>query len=483
MMVHIHYVDDVYIRIECDDGISQELSDYFSFMVPNAKFMPSFRNKMWDGKIRLFNYRSKLLYSGLRLEVQNFCKSRNYDYNEDAVFSADSFSVSEAKEYISSLSLSMEPRDYQIEVFTKGIRDRRRLFLSPTASGKSFIMYLLTRYLNRKTLIIVPTVSLVSQMKTDFINYDSTGEIVNEIHEIYAGKDKTNNKKIFISTWQSLYKLPKQWFKDFDVVLGDECHLFKSDSLTNIMNKLTDCSYKFGFTGTLDGSLTNKMILEGIFGPVEKVTTTATLMKENHIANLNIKCIVLDYDEQTRKLMKNASYQEEIDFIIQKEERNKFIANLAHSLNGNVLILFRYIEKQGDQLFGLINSKNKDRSGIYYVTGSMTGDKRNEIRSIVETQDRAIIAASIQTFGTGINIKNLHYIILATPSKSKITVLQSIGRGLRKSDTKSDAVWFDIADDLSWKSHKNHTLKHYAERVKLYNEENFNYKQYKVSIK
>ena len=478
-MIKVFKFDETYIRIECDDSIAQELSEHFSFMVPNARWMPSFKNKLWDGKIRLFNTRNRRLYAGLRQQVEQFCKSRDYEYEEEPDFAADSFSISEAKDWIKTQDFSLQPRDYQIDAFCKGIRNRRALFLSPTASGKSFIIWLLTAYLRERTLIVVPTTSLVSQMAKDFVEY-SPGT---EVHQIYSGKEKQTDKLITITTWQSIYKMDKKWFNNYKVIIGDEAHLFKANSLTSIMEKTVNVPYKFGFTGTLDGSLTNKMVLEGLFGPVDRVITTTELMERKDVANLRIKCIVLEYPDMDRQTMRGSSYQDEVDYIVTHSGRNKFIANLANSLEGNVLVLFRYIEKQGDVLAGLIKAKAGERSGVYYVTGGVEAETRERVRTLVDSQQRAIIVASFGVFSTGINIKNINYIILASPAKSRITVLQSIGRGLRKSETKSDAVWFDIADDLSWKSYKNHTIKHYAERIKIYNDENFSYKQYKVKIK
>lgn len=479
--VIIKKINEVYIKIETDNSISQELSDYFSFKVPGYKFMPSYKNKLWTGDIKLFNIHKKIIYSGLKEQIKQFCKDREYEYSEDASLNAASFSVHEAKEFISKAELTMVPRDYQIDAFTKGIRDRRRLFLSPTASGKSFIIYLLAQYLNRPTLIIVPRVQLVNQMTADFMDYDNTKTVEADTHKIYEGASKNTDSRIVITTWQSIYKMPKEWFDRFEVIIGDEAHNFKADSLKSIMEKTTDCKYKFGFTGTLDGTLTNKMVLEGLFGPIEKVTTTKELMDRKDVASLEIKAIVLDHPDDVKFSMKKFTYADEIAYLVTNRNRNNFIANLAHSLDGNVLVMFRFIE-QGKILNEMINEKNKDRDGIYYIDGKTDGDIREDVRTIVDKHKRSILVASVGTTSEGINIKNINHIIFATPSKARIKVLQSIGRGLRTSSTKDSMILYDIADDLSWKSRKNHTLLHYAERVKIYNEEKFKYKQYRIGI-
>ena len=475
----IEKVDEVYIKIHTDSGIAQELSDYFTFNVPGAKFMPSYRNRMWDGKIRLFNTLTRTLYSGLSKYVEVFAKERDYDIDYLSDFSADNLSLNEAKEWIENeLKPTLAPRDYQYSAFAHAVRNRRCMLLSPTASGKSFIIYLLTRWYGSKTLIIVPTTSLVHQLSSDFEDYGFQSD--KYVHKIYSGQDKVTDKPVVITTWQSIYKQSKEWFNQFEVVIGDEAHLFKAKSLTSIMSKLTDCKYRYGFTGTLDGTQTHKLVLEGLFGPVKKVTTTADLIEKKQLADFNIKCIVLSYSDETRKMFAKATYQDEMDYITRNQARNKFIKNLALSLEGNTLILFQYVEKHGKELYELVKDAGVQ---AHFVHGGIDGEAREDIRSIVESSDSSIIVASYGTFSTGVNIRNLHNVIFASPSKSRIRNLQSIGRGLRTSDTKSEATLYDIADDLSWKSKRNHTIIHFEERVKIYNEERFPYKIYTVRLK
>jgi superfamily II DNA or RNA helicase len=482
--IKIEKIDETYNKIHCDPSIAYELNDYFTFDVPGAKFMPAYRNKFWDGKIRLFQILTGYLYGGLNRYVEEFCKSRDYGIEYLTDFSADEFSVIEAKEFIGKIKLpeKYQPRDYQLEAFVHAVRERRALMLSPTASGKSFIIYLLVRYYHARTLIIVPTTSLVSQLASDFGDYGFVSDRF--VHRIFAGQDKQTDKPITISTWQSIYKLPKEYFEQFDVVIGDEAHLFKAKSLTGIMSKLSGCRYRFGFTGTLDGTETHKLVLEGLFGPVRKVTTTSELIDQKHLAEFKIKAIVLSYPDEVRQMIsRSADYQAEMDYLVRLEARNKFIRNLALSLEGNTLLLFQYVEKHGKELYAQLKLQVDENRSVYYVSGEVDGEEREEIRKIVETEQNSIIVASYGTFSTGVNIRNLHNVIFSSPSKSKIRNLQSIGRGLRKSDTKDSATLYDIADDMSWKSKKNFTLLHFMERIKIYNEEKFPYKIYNVNLK
>lgn len=481
--------NEVFLKVECDSDIAQELAEYFTFYVPGYKFMPAYRNKMWDGKIRLFNPMTRLIYAGIIKHIELFCQERKYNLEIDDAYSANEFSLHEAKEFIASLNLPVEPRDYQIDAFTYAVRNNRGLMVSPTASGKSLIIYLLTRYYNVKTLIVVPTTTLVHQLASDFKSYgfvtnngrgNSEGE--EGIHKIYSGQDKESSAQITITTWQSIYKQNKEWFKNYEVIVGDEAHLFKAKSLTSIMTKMETVKYRFGFTGTLDGTETHKLVLEGLFGPVRNVITTSELIDQKHVSDLRIKAIVLKYNDDTRKLMKGAKYQDEMDFLVTNAARNRFIKNLTLSLEGNILLLFQYVEKHGKVLNDMLKSSGDPRP-IFFIHGGVEGEERDAIRKVVEQEKSSIIIASYGTFSTGINIPSIRNVIFASPSKSRIRNLQSIGRGLRKSEGKDFATLYDIADDLTWKTTKNHTIQHFVERIKIYNEEKFEYKIYTVELK
>jgi len=459
-----------------------ELNEYFTFYVPGYKFMPAFRNKIWDGKIRLFNLQTKQLYYGLLPYLERFAAEREYEIEYDeSIESADEFSLNDAQEFIDTLGLPFAPRDYQVKAFVHSVRNKRALLLSPTASGKSLIIYMLTRWYNVKTLIIVPTISLVAQLYKDFEDYGFDSN--SNIHQIMSGASKDSDSPIVISTWQSIYKMPKEWFSQFDLVVGDEAHLFKAQSLTKILTNLTECKYRFGLTGTLDGTQTHRLVLEGLFGAVKKVTTTKELIDSGSLAKFKIKALILKHDEQSCKECKNNKYQDEINYLVTKQSRNRFIKNLAVSLKGNTLILYQFVDKHGTVLYNSIkDAVDKDRS-IFFIHGGVDVNDREEVRRITEEESNAIIVASYGTFSTGINIRNLHNIVFASPSKSKIRTLQSIGRGLRLGQNKEVATLYDICDDMTYKSRKNFTLEHFFERMKIYNEEKFEYKMYNINLK
>ena len=489
MELSANYLNDVYMRVNADAGISQELADFFTFKVPGYQFMPAYRNKMWDGNIRLYNRRNNTLYAGLIDYVKEFAETRDYDITIDPDLEIeDSFSVKDANDFIKELNPVHKPRDYQLQAFVKCVRSKRKLVLSPTASGKSFIIYLLTKWYQSPTLIIVPTISLVHQMKGDFIDYGCPED---QIYTIQGGVDKQTDSNIVISTWQSIHKLPKTWFDRFDIVIGDEAHLYKAKSLTGILEKMPNTPFRFGFTGTLDGTHTHKLVLEGLFGSVHQVITTKELIEQKHLAEFKIKALILKYTDATRFDMKKKTYNEEIDFLMQCPERNNFIKNLALSLNGNTLILYHQVDKHGKLLYNLIKQKVDEGRKVFFVHGGVDGQEREQIRAITEEEQDAIIVASYGTFSTGINIRRLHNVVFASPTKSRIRTLQSIGRGLRKGggdkakglEAKQQATLFDIADDLTWKTRVNYTLKHFLERMKYYTGEKFPYKVHNIEIK
>jgi len=489
----ISKVNETFLHIECEPSVERELSEHFCFFVPGYKFMPAYRNRMWDGKIRLFDQRKKSLYTGLFNYVKEFCELRNYHIiiddkngNPDPYEKYDRIMTEWP---LTAGGKEITPRDYQYDALQHALEHKKSLLLSPTASGKSLVIYMAIRSFleahDSNVLLIVPTTSLVEQMYADFGDYSQkdTWNHEEECHRIYSGREKYNiNKRVIITTWQSIYKEKLDWFADYGMVVGDEAHQFKAKSLTSILEKCVNAELRIGTTGTLDGTQTHQLVLEGLFGPVYKVTTSKALMDRGSLSQLDISVLILKYSDNLCKAHIKNSYQQELDFIVGYDPRNQFICNLARDQKGNTLVLFNYVEKHGKPLHTLLKEKIDDKRKLFYVSGETDVDSREQTRAITETENNAIIVASIGTFSTGINIRNLHNIIFASPSKSQIRVLQSIGRGLRKSDDGRETKLYDIADDLHWKARKNYTLQHAAERIKIYSKEKFKYKLYDINI-
>ena len=479
----IRQEDAVNLKIESEKSIAKELSDFFTFYVPNYQYTPAFKNKYWDGQIRLFSLFNRTIYAGLEDYIRKFCDDRNYSYS--FVKEKEFDQCVDPLEFIDNLQISangkpIQVHDHQKKAYTTALLKKRTLLISPTGSGKSLIIYCLVRYLlectEGKILIVVPTTNLVNQMKSDFEDYSGNNkfDVNNNVHTIFSGQEKETDKRVVISTWQSLYNLPEKYFSQFESVFGDECHLFKAKSLSTLMSKLKNAYYRIGTTGTLDNSKTHKLVIEGLFGPSVKVTSTADLMNKNILAKLKIHCLVLKHSEESCDELKRSKYQEEIDWLVRNEDRNKFIVNLCSKLKGNTLVLFNFVGKHGVPLNNMMDKEITDKP-IYMIHGQTDVDEREMIRKVVDKEENSILLASYGTCSTGINIRNIHNIIFASPSKSVIRVLQSIGRGLRTSDSKDKAVVYDVADNLHHKKYVNHTYKHMEERIKIYTNEGFDY--------
>jgi superfamily II DNA or RNA helicase len=482
--------NEVYIVLkDVELSTAAELNDFFTFEVPGFKYMPAYRNKMWDGKIRLYNIVTGEIYMGLLPYIEEYLKN-NGEYYElaDGIRSERDIAPSVVQGFVRGLRPTLngrriKVRDYQIDAIAHAIAADRSLLISPTASGKSLIIYCLVRYyqmMELKTLILVPTTSLVEQMYKDFEDYGwSSGTYC---QKIYQGYDRKVEKDVVISTWQSIHRMPRQYFRQFGAVFGDEAHLFKAKSLTGIMTKLDTCKYRFGLTGTLDGTQTHRLVLEGLFGKAKYVITTKELIDNKTLSELKINCIVLKYPDEDIQIAKDFDYHEELEYIVTKTERNNFLCKLVGHCNGNTLALFQFVEKHGEPLYKLIKDKYKDRK-VFFVYGGVNTDTREHIREIVENEENSIIVASYGTFSTGINIRNIDNIVFASPSKSKIRVLQSLGRGLRRGDKSESLRVFDISDDLTSESSRlNFTLRHFQQRLNIYKEQNFNFKIDKVKL-
>jgi len=481
----ISKVNEVYLELEVDEDVSRELSDYFTFEVPGAKFMPQYRNRMWDGKIRLFSPRNGRIYVGLLPYIKEYCTKKSIEYIIEKGVENDRNVIRESvRDFAESLrpksrGKSIQFRDYQIDAIWYAIQSNRCLLLSPTASGKSLIIYTLVRYynlMNLKTLILVPTTSLVEQMYSDFIDYGWEDKY---IHRVYAGMDKGSKKPVVISTWQSIYKLHRPYFAQYGCIIGDEAHLFKAKSLTDIMAKSGEVRYRIGLTGTLDGTQTHRLVLEGLFGQVKKIISTKELIDRGTLAQLEIDCIVLKHTEEECKRVRYYRYAEEINYLVSHPKRNKFIENLCKNIKGNTLLLFQLVEKHGVLLYNEI--KTLDRK-VFFVYGGTTTEARERVRAITEKEKDAIIVASYGTFSTGINIRAINNIVFASPSKSRVRVLQSIGRGLRQTEDKTMVKLFDVSDNISYKSRQNFTYRHFLQRLNIYKEEQFKYEINRINL-
>jgi superfamily II DNA or RNA helicase len=497
--VIIYYVNSALIRIETDMGYSQTLSDYYSFFADNYQWNPKFKSKYWDGKIRLFNRNFGTLPAGLLDNLIEFLNESN------KTFSLEGFPENLEKESIQKdfdrflskdikLPDGYEIRDYQKSAVLDAILDKRNIILSPTGSGKSLIVYLYLRYCisrgisNRKILVMVPTINLVSQMISDFEDYsklDTSFDSHKMCHMIMAGKEKDSSKRIYVSTWQSLANIKdKNYFTQFDICICDEVHTAEAKEISSIMEKLVNADRRTGLTGTLKELKCNPLQLIGHFGVIRKTKSTKELMDLNILTKTPVMAVVLKYEETTTKkywddiigpLIKKKEqkkiYPAEMKFLATYKKRNNLIISLLKKLAGmNTLLLFRSVE-HSKLIFDLLKSLNFD---VHLMSSSLGVEEREAIRKYAETKNDVVIISTYQLFQLGINIKNLHNAIFCAPSKGRIRVMQSFGRLLRKAPDGRIGYLFDIIDDLRYKSKENITYSHGIKRLTYYQEEQLN---------
>ncbi len=504
-VIELHKVNEVYIQVTTEPSIEKEISDLFKYRLEGYQHTPAGRNG-WQGWIYLFNIKKHLLFAGHLKRLLDFAKEHNYtvEYNAD-LFIANNFSLIEAKDFIKSLNIhsngkSLIARDNQELGLAKAIRYKKITIISPTRSGKSFVLYSYIRYLlDSKTcrlgLLLVPTKSLVEQMFTDFQDYSSVNQwpVQDRIQRLYGGftSDIAPETRVLVATWQSLYKLDPEYFEQFDFLICDEAHTAKAKEIGNICTQCINAGYRLGVTGTDHDNDLSNIKIEGYFGPITKLTTTKKLMDAGHVASLNIKSIVLKHPPGTKKIVKSlikttamaAKYQAEIDYIVDCLARNLFLRNLVLSIEGTSLVMFNY-ERHGVIIHDLIREKlDESLRKLFFINGKTETEVREQVRRIANDAENSIIVGS-SVFATGITIPNLRNIILATPTKAKIRTLQTIGRSLGIGDNKTTATVYDIADDFSETKYErsNYTFGHYLKRLKFYEDEKFDITTYEVIL-
>ena len=489
-MIVFRKKNDVFLEFASDDrGELRMLSDYFSYRPEGYQFMPAFKNKYWDGFVRMANLKTKTIYCGLTEEIAKFSS----DMDVEVEFEGSKHHIPGIDQDIPETLLKgfldalaphsrgekIEIRDYQEEAFRTAVAKQRCLLVSPTASGKSLIIYALMRWWRevheRKILIVVPSISLVSQLISDFKDY-SNGAF-DDVHGITGGVVKNTDKRVIITTWQSVYKQPAGWFAQFGSVCVDEVHHATAKSIQGIMEKLLICPDRVGLTGTLKDCKTHQLTLKGLFGPSKKMISTKELMERDQIAQMSVQIVHMEYPDEDKKLVRKMDYNDEVEFILRHEKRNTIIAKMASTLPGNTLVIFGRLD-HGKWLFEKIDAEGKQK---FYIAGSTDKDSREAARVFAEEND-VVIVASLGVFSTGVNIRNLHNLVFAHPTKSKIKVLQSIGRVLRKAKDEKPAKVYDIVDDLKQGSRDNFALRHASERFKQYTNENFEWKINKLKL-
>ncbi len=443
----------------------------------------------------MLDLRTRTLFLGLLDDLKEFADLNDYSLEIDGEMVGDQITKEELKEFIGTLNLPFEERYYQFDTIFDCINNNRNVIISPTASGKSLNSYILARYHNahdRKTLIVVPTISLVNQLHSDFVEYNNGNDV--SLQKIKGGMSKEVVEDMVVSTWQSLINMDNEWFDQFDAIVGDECHKYKAKCTSDMMKKCTTIAYRNGMTGSLNEKNISNMLLTGLFGPIREIATTKQLQDEGYLANHIIKCIILKYTKEQIKEYKkylkyefenrkgnspSKKYKIEADWVYSFSPRDDFLIKLAKHCKGNTIVMFRYTD-HGERFFELL--KNSTDRNVYFVNGGVDGDDREEIRKIVDSSKDNIIVASTGVFSTGVNIKSIQNIINIAPNKAEDEIQQIIGRGIRLHEDKTYCNVFDIVDDLRSSTAPNYLLKHFYKRVEFYDEKQYTYKIIKYSL-
>lgn len=481
-MLRIEKENSSFLRLETsDEAVIRHIRDEFTFEVPNFKFTKAFKaGRSWNGKINLLQ-KNKFLYSGLINVLEDFLKENDYSYINNFNINKENVSLDDLKNHISYLSLPFEVRDYQLSSVLNVLNQKNVICIIPTSGGKTATLFIILSFiikhkLAKKFLLLVPTVSLIHQMKKDFISYCSFDKIRNffeeNIHCILDGGEKFTMKPLTISCWQSAIHLDKEYLSSFDVVVADEVHLMSKASGQSILEQSINTSYRIGLTGTLQEVALDLLVLEGLFGKPFQYVSTKELMNRGQVANLRIKNIILNYSDPLKKMISSLTYQEEYDLIISIPSRMNILSDFVSSLKKNTLVLFTRIEKHGDILFEELKKKNPDKM-VFYISGKNKAEEREEVRIITEANNNVIIVASFGTFAQGVSINNIHNVVFSSPYKSRIKILQSIGRGLRLHSEKDFCTIYDFVDNAKFKNKQNYFLSHFLSRYELYQKEGF----------
>ena len=481
--ITIQKQNNSYVQLHCNEELNHKIYCLFSAFQPGYKFSPRFKHKIWDGKIHCYSPITQLLPIGLVDNLLNWCKKNNYTYR---LFGLDDFKdtvdYGDMKEYVNSQITKFDARDYQLDAIYKALTNKRGVLLSCTGSGKSLMIYGILKYLiakknKRHLLLIVPNVSLVEQMYTDFIDY-GWENIENDVEKLYSGMDPTFRTPVLISTWQSLENQDKGFFAEYQGVIVDECHGTKANVVSRILKQCIGADYKIGTTGTLPTEMADQLMINGVLGNVVYELKSKKLIDLGFLTKIVVASIFVRYPEEFIRTNKDRTYQEEVKVVEEKPERNRTLNFVIdHSKpTDNILILVNHKDhlKSVKEYLNLVYPERK----VSIMMGEVKAKERESIRTSINTEDGTLILGTFAVCSTGINIPKLHSIIMFSNSKSRIKVLQSIGRGLRKHVSKNKVIIYDIIDDLRYKTrtgkvHENYCIQHYNERLIYYKEQEF----------
>jgi superfamily II DNA or RNA helicase len=472
--IKVHKLNESYSAIEAPKKLIKQMFEFLKVERAGAFFDPLVKSGFkspydFFGSIQ----NEQLLVMNGHLDVlKSFGVERNFVQAEFTEEEVDEFLVQVKQE------LPFPPYDFQEIAFKESILNYKQINLMCTSSGKSMTISLIAEFFRRKGmkgLLLVPNINLLTQFKQDIGDYNLT-DLYEDSHTIGGGSTERHfNNSLTISTWQSLLNY-KEDLGELDYIITDESHRFASLETSAIVKETLNCKYKFGFTGTLPEDSSMKMELIGLFGLPKKYITGAQLIERGLGTPIKINSIIFKYSPEDKNIFKEVKaagrstnkYPAQLQFIKDHEARNEFIVGLMLKLKntGNTLMLYQHtlhgkslfidtmaklypdVEVLNKNITGKKSFEFQKQYGVYFLNGEDDAKTRENTRHVLEEHNDAILIANFAILSTGVNIKKLHNLVLASPMKSYTTITQSIGRGMRLHESKSVFTVFDLIDDF-----------------------------------
>lgn len=453
----------------------EEIREHFSVANDAAKFA-RYKNRFTPSRKYLITPQGRF-DPGLFTEIRKFIKQNTEDTR---IHVDENLSKIVLPSYNTAYNaerarLSLELRDYQQDIVNVCLKIGRGVTILATAGGKTLtIANLIQNVYNQnktvKCLIIVPDLGLVNQTYADFKEYETTF-----LHSKWTGSDHLNlGSNVIIANMGILQssKSDVSWIEDVDMLIIDEVHKLRAGNKINKLIKKIRTPHKFGFTGTMPEQQVDQWNIIGKIGPVLYEKNSYQLRKDEYVAGACVQVIKLDYKGKPQTFPNDrydpgAKFRREYEFLSKNKFRNNIICKLSNKFDNNCLIMVDYIE-HGEQLFGELKAQCPDKR-VYFIRGEVEVHERDRVKQLMEKENNVVCVAISKIFSTGINIKNLHYIVFAGGGKAKVKIIQSIGRGLRLHKDKKGVIIIDIADMLHYSN------KHYQKRLNLYKQEKIKY--------
>ena len=514
-----------------------QMSLWLTRHVKGWKYQPAVKLGVWDGKKSYF--KDGRINVGLWKEAFKGCKEidvpfivenkEDFPINRDVTlekvqdFCKDFFKTHKMKK--DGEIVPFMPYDHQIEAAYKILKNRFCMAEVATSGGKSLIISIVMFYTLKHTdpsakfLIIVPSITLVTQFYDNIVEYNfglnnllemrekkiekfedlNNGHIpcTVRVEEVMSDRPRkfsgTENPNVYIGTYQSLEKWPKTFFEQFHTIATDEAHGAKAKTITSILESTFNKAYsRFGVSGTFPTDETCEILtIQSVLGPKITEVSADELKQKGIITPMDIKAVImnhndLEFAERLKMIRKAGDGKSAFDFekayAHQSEKRLEFIKKIVDKCSNNTLLLFHTIDN-GQKIYQKLKDELPNKE-FFYIDGEISGRKREVIKKEMEiTGDKVrVLVASFGTLSTGVSINAIFNVIFTDSFKSEQIIIQSIGRGLRLHTDKEKVNIFDLVDIFDPNDLNNILYKHYLERKGFYIKRKYPYKEIKINL-